>query len=148
MMRATLIPEDHVVRMWPRVLPFMERAAEYTYGRYDANDILDSIVQYNHHLWVAFTASGEVKGAVVTVFKQYPKKKCLDLTFVGGDDGLEWKAPMLRMLQHWARDNECEGIESSGRLGWGRALKDDGYKFLWQTYELPVADTGLGALHG
>lgn len=145
MMQVSLVPEDHVRTMWPKVKPHMERAAEYTYGRYDVDDILDSIIQYGHQLWIAFDKTKTVKGAVVTVMKQYPKKKYLDLTFIGGDDALTWKEPMLKMLQHWAYDNDCDGIESSGRLGWGRALRNDGYKMLWQTYELPVATSGLGA---
>jgi hypothetical protein len=122
----------------------MNRAAEYTVGRYDVDDIFDSVTQYNHQLWVAFDETKDIKGAVVTAIKQYPRKKYLDLVFIGGDDAIQWKDPMLKMLQHWAFDNECDGIESSGRMGWGRVFKDDGYKMLWQTYELPIADAGLG----
>jgi hypothetical protein len=70
---------------------------------------------------------------------------CLDMVFCAGDEGMEWKTPMLKMLQHWAHDNDCERIESSGRIGWSKIFKDDGYKALWQVYELPVADAGLGA---
>lgn len=143
-MRVSLITNDVVDSVWPQIEPFMEKAAEYTYGRYTADDILDSIKQYDHHLWVAFGDDLQMRGAVVTRFIQYPRKKYLDLTFLGGDEGLTWKDPMLKILQHWAYDNECDGIESSGRLGWSRIFRDDGYKMLWQTYELPVADCGLG----
>jgi hypothetical protein len=143
-MHVSFIPIEHVASLWPRVEPFMEKAASYTYGRYTADDILDSIQQYDYHLWVAFEDAHNVHGAVVTRFIQYPRKKYLDLTFIGGEKALTWKEPMLKILQHWAYDNECDGIESSGRPGWARALRGDGYKMLWQTYELPVADCGLG----
>jgi len=143
-MQVSLIPTDHVDRVWPDVRPHMERAAEYTYGRYDVEDIKDSITQYDHHLWIAFDDEG-IKGAAVTSFKQYPKKRYLDLVFCGGLSGMEWKAEMLRILQHWAYDSNCDGIESSGRLGWGKIFQNDGYKPLWQTYELPIATSGLGA---
>jgi hypothetical protein len=143
MIRAALVSPDQVHIVWDQVVPYMERAAEYTYGRYELSDIKDVIEQYDHNLWIAFDDKG-LKGAVVTAFKHYPRKKYLDLVFVGGDEGLEWKDPMLKILQHWAYDNTCDGIESSGRLGWSKIFKDDGYKPLWQTYELPVADTGLG----
>ncbi len=144
MITVSLIPHDHVEQVWPSVQPHMEKAAEYTYGRFTAEDILDSITQYDHNLWIAFNDDKEMIGAVVTRFLQYPRKKYLDLVFLGGDDGFSWKDPMLKMLQHWAYDNECDGIESAGRLGWSRVFKEDGYKALWQTYELPVASTGLG----
>ena len=143
-MQVSLIPPEHVFSIWHRTYPFMEQAAKYTYGRYQAEDILDSITQYEHNLWAAFE-NEEVKGITVTCFKQYPRKKSLDLVFCAGDEGMEWKDPMLKMLQHWAYDNQCDSIEASGRLGWAGIFKRDGYKPLWQTFELPVADTGLGA---
>jgi len=143
MIKVSLIPTAHVERIWPDVKPFMERAAEYTYGRYTVDDIKDSITQYEHLLWIAFDDEG-IKGATVTAFKNYPKMRCLDLVFCGGDDGLEWKAEMLRVLQHWAFDNSCDEIECSGRLGWAKIFKDDGYRPLWQTYTLPIATSGLG----
>jgi hypothetical protein len=142
--KATLVPKEHVLTIWPQVERFMDMAAEYTYGRYDTDDILTAITDYDHHLWVAFNVGGPLLGAVVTSFRYYPKKKYLDLTFLGGDSGFSWKDPMLKVLQHWAYDNECDGIESSGRPGWSKVFKEDGYKMLWQTYELPVASSGLG----
>lgn len=144
-MQVSLVPADHVELVWPMVEHHMERAAEYTHGRYEVEDIKDSITQYNYHLWIVFGADKVIKGAVVTTFKDYPRAKYLDLTFIGGDDGMTWKDEMLRVLKHWAYDNQCDGIESTARLGWEKIFKDDGYKPLWQTFVLPVADTGLGA---
>ena len=143
-MQATLVPGDQVLQIWPKIEKYMDRAAEYTFGRYTTEDIKYSITQYDHHLWVAFDDEKNLKGAVVTAFKHYPQKKYLDLVFIGGDDGLSWKDCMLKLLQHWAYDNQCDGIESSGRPGWGKIFKDDGYKVLWHTYELPIATSGLG----
>ena len=142
-MQVSLIPKDHVSVVWEDIKPYIAKAAEHTYGRYTVDDILDSIIQYNRDLWMAFDDGG-VKGIVITYMKNYPQKLYLDLEFCAGDEGLTWKAPMLKVLQHWAYDNGCDGIESSGRLGWAKIMKNDGYKPLWQTYELPVADTGLG----
>ena len=143
-MQVSLIPTEHIASMWPTVLPYVMKAAEYTYGRYRPGDILDACTDYNHDLWVAFTDEA-VKGITITCFKHYPRMVCLDMVFCAGDEGMEWKAPMLSTLQHWAYDNNCDRIESSGRLGWAKIFKGDGYKALWQTYELPVASSGLGA---
>lgn len=144
-MQVSAVPTPHVFRVWPKVQPFMADAAHYTYGRYEAEDILTSILDYGHQLWIAFDSASTIKGAAVTSFNVYPRKKYLDLTFVGGEEGLTWKDPMLKMLQHWAHDTECDGIESIGRLGWAKIFKNDGYKPLWQKFELPAADSGLEA---
>lgn len=143
-MQVALIPTEQVYNVWSRTYPFMEKAAEYTYGRYLPEDILDSIVQYDHHLWLAFEGE-DIKGITVTRFAQYPRIRCLDMVFCAGDEGMEWKDPMLKILQHWAYDNHCDRIESSGRVGWAKIFKNDGYKALWQVYELPVANSGLEA---
>ena len=143
-MQVSLIPTEHVADVWPRLTTHIDKVAEYTYGRYEPEDVLESITQYDHNLWLAFDGE-DIKGITVTSFKQYPRIKCLDMVFCAGDEGMEWKAPMLEMLQHWAYDNECDRIESSGRLGWSKIFKGDGYKALWHTYELPVASSGLGA---
>lgn len=147
MMQVTMVPKDHVDRMWGSVRDHLSKAAEYTYGRYDVDDIYDSIKDYDHDLWIAFDEEG-VKGAVVTKFAFYPRKKYLDMVFTGGVELAKWKDPMLKLLQHWAFDNQCEGIESTGRPGWAKIFQNDGHKVVWHTYELPAATAGLGAKNG
>mgnify|MGYP003353329563 CR=1 FL=1 len=41
MIKVSLVPTDHVERVWPDIEHFMQRAAEYTYGRYTVEDIKD-----------------------------------------------------------------------------------------------------------
>jgi hypothetical protein len=142
---VSAVPREHVFGIWPKVRMHLKRAAEYTYGRYEPEDILNNILEYGHQLWIVFDEGDEIKGALVTSFNVYPRKKYLDLTFLGGEDGPAWKEPMLRTLQHWAHDTGCDGIESIGRLGWEKIFKEDGVKPLWQKFELPVADSGLEA---
>lgn len=143
-MKCSLVPPHLVDQYWPDIKEYMEGAAAYTYGRYTVEDIYDCIKEYDHQLWVAFNDE-EIKGAVVTNFIHYPKKKYLVLVFCGGVDLKEWKDEMLSLLQHWAFDSGCDGIESTGRPGWAKIFKNDGHKSLWHVYELPAADAGLGA---
>lgn len=143
-MQVTMVPREHVSDCWDSVEKHLAKAAEYTYGRYEVEDIYDAIMDYDHDLWIAFNEEG-VKGAVVTKFVHYPKKKYLDMVFCGGEDLKDWKEPMLKLLQHWAFDNSCDGIESTGRPGWTKVFANDGCKTVWYTYELPAATAGLGA---
>lgn len=146
-MKCSLVPLEKVDACWPAIKEYMEGAAKYTYGRYAADDIYDCIKEYDYNLWVAFDDSG-IKGAVVTNFIHYPKKKYLVLVFCGGVKLKEWKDQMLSLLQHWAFDSGCDGIESTGRPGWSKIFENDGHKSLWHVYELPCATTGLGDSDG
>lgn len=139
----SLVPLEAVDAVWSLAYPHVEKAAEYTFGRYEPEDILEFVRGGQAHLWVALKDE-TITGVTITRFWQYPRKKCLDMVFIGGDEGFSWKDPMIDMLQRWARDSGCDVIESSGRPGFARAFKDDGYKLLWQVYELPVTAAGVG----
>lgn len=141
-MKVSLIPYDNVVDIWPKVRPCITKAAKYTFGRFDEEDILDQILEYDHLLWVAFDEEG-VKGAVVTTFVHYPKIKALNMVFTGGEQLENWKEPMLELLQKFAKDKECDVIESTGRPGWAKIFSNDGHKVVWHTYELPVEASGV-----
>ena len=143
-MQVTLVPRSQVFAVWPKVRPHAVKAAEYTFGRFEPEDLLDAASAGQFDMWVVFEGQ-EAFGVVFTGITQYPRKRCLDMTFIGGDEGMSWKDIMLDTLQRWARDNGCDSIESSGRAGWAKIFKGDGYKMLWQVYELPVAQQGLGA---
>ena len=146
-MQCTMVPREHVQACWGSVKDYLEGAAQYTHGRYDVDDIYDALMDYDHVLWIAFDGEG-IKGAVVTNFTVYPKKKFLSMTFCGGVDLEKWKAPMLKLLQHYAFDTQCEGVEATARFGWTKIFKNDGHTPLWQTFQLPAADAGLGVQNG
>ena len=140
-MTVSMVPPEHVHECWANVEEFLARAAEYTFGRYHAEDIYDLLTQrQDYHLWVAFDDSGKFYGAVVTNFVDYPGKRVLAMQFCGGDELHLWKEDMLALLKKWARDTQCDAIESTGRKGWAKIFADDGYKVQWVTYELPVGD--------
>jgi len=141
--QVSQVPAKHAFDVWPKVRPHLSRAAEYTHGRFDVEDILGLIVEGEQDLWIAFDGP-DVKSAVTTSIVNYPRLRALCMQFTGGDDLKEWKAPMLSLLQQWAFDNNCDVIESSGRPGWAKVFENDGHKPLWHTYELPVASHGLG----
>ena len=146
-MQVTMVPKQYVPQCWDDVKQYLADAAEYTHGRYDVDDIFDSIMDYDHVLWMAFDEE-KIKGAVVTNFMVYPKKKYLCMTFCGGVELDKWKDPMLKLLQQYAHDTHCDGVEATARLGWTKIFKNDGHTPLWQTFQLPAAEAGLGAQNG
>lgn len=143
----SLVPSELIEGLWSSIFPHLAKAAEYTFGRYEPEDIFEAVVSGQTHLWVAIRGD-EIIGITVTRFWQYPRKRCLDMVFLSGDDGFDWKDDMLDTLQRWAQDSGCDVLEASGRPGLARAFRDDGYRPLWQVFELPVAHTGLGGQNG
>ena len=142
-MIISLVPSEHVLDVWPAVTDYVQNALEYTDGRYELEDVLEMIKDGGFLLWIAFDGE-HIKGCVITHMMQYPRKKFLGCPFVTGDEFASWKQPMFEMLQKFARDNDCEGLEATARLGWSRVFKDDGYEAMWQTFQLPAAGVNNG----
>lgn len=138
--QVTVVPTEHALFIWPKVKDYIAAATVYTRGRYEADDVLDLILDGSHLLWIAFEDAQHVKGAVVTNIAEYPRSRWLACPFVTGEIGTfsNWGIPMLRVLQRFARDNGCEGLESTARLGWERIFKNEGYEAMWQTFQLPA----------
>ena len=137
MIQVSMVPPQYVDTCWKEIEPYMEKAAEYTYGRYTSGDIYDSLKEYDHQLWVAFD-NGKIKGAVVTNIITYPRRKILCMSFCGGIGLKDWKDPMLELLKRFAKDSGCDGIEATARRGWAKVFENDGYKGHWVTFELPI----------
>ena len=70
----------------------------------------------------------EPKGALVTRIEQYPLKKMINYLYIGGDDLKEWHQDMLAIVEKFAREKDCQGMELVGRKGWDRFLKECGWK--------------------
>jgi hypothetical protein len=139
----SLVPSEHVLDVWPAVADYIQNALEYTRGRYELEDVLERVENGEFLLWIAFDGE-RIKGCVITDMMQYPRKKFLGCPFVTGDEFASWKQPMFEMLQRFARDNDCEGLEATARPGWSRVFKDDGYEAMWQTFQLPAAGVNNG----
>jgi hypothetical protein len=135
--KVSLVPPEHVDSIWPAVEPFIEGALRYASGKYELEDVHSLLVDYGYPLWIAFDDRA-IKGAAITRFVEYPRKKYLFVEFCGGIDGWAWKTPLLDTLRSWARDNGCDAIEASGRVGWARVLRDDGSKIIGQTFEIGI----------
>jgi hypothetical protein len=134
---VSIVPLEHLDALWGQVEPYMEKAAKYTYGRYTVGDIYDSIKEHGYQLWVAYEDK-TILGAVATQFITYPKRKALSLVFCGGKNLLIWKDPMLALLQRYAKDMNCDCLESTARKGWAKIFEADGYTQSWVAFELPI----------
>ena len=137
MIEVSLVPQGYVDTCWNKIEGFIAKAAKYTYGRYTVGNIYDLVKDGEYQLWVAYD-EGVFKGAVVTNVVVYPQRKLLGMQFCGGEELDAWKPQMLALLKRFARDSGCEAIESTGRPGWAKVFKNDGYKATWVTYELPI----------
>ena len=136
-MQVSPVNTKDIESIWPFIEGYMKRAAKYTYGRYEAEDIKDNLLKEPQQLWIAFDDT-KLYGAVVTEITEYPRMKVLTVHFLAGIEFETWKDPMLKLVQQFGKDNGCKLIDSYGRPGWERVWKNYGYTKRFIFYELPL----------
>jgi hypothetical protein len=139
MIEVSMVPAEYIDTCWKKIEHFIKKAAEYTYGRYSAENLYDMVKEGEHQLWVAYDGS-DFKSAVLTNVMNYPQCKVLCMGFCGGEELDEWIDPMLSLLKRYAKDMGCDSIEAFGRPGWSKILKKFGYQNKWITFELSIKE--------
>lgn len=137
-MKVSLVPVEHINDVWDVVRPMLEPAVSVTNGRFSTYSVYNDLQRGDSHLWIAFDDEGNIHGAVTTDIIDYPEKRCLSMTFVGGSKFSEWSHPLNEILENWARDNQCEAIEGQGRPAWNRLVRRFGCKPLATIFERNV----------
>lgn len=102
------------------------------------DDILRFVVNGTMQLWVVFQpAEGKIFGHVITEVKQYPQCKMLVVQYCAGEKNHmeHCEVTMYELLDKFAKDNGCAGIEFIGRPGWGKHVKKYGYEIQSVSYQ-------------
>ena len=112
--------------IWLDVYPFIDKAADYSDGKYSTGDVLYLLKKGDMQLWVAYNDQ-TICSACVTQVYDYPKARRLFVQFCGGFDIESWLFH-LKTLMQWGHDNNCKHVEIAGRKGWVKKLKRFGFK--------------------
>ena len=136
-MQVSIVDTKDIETMWPFIEGYMKRAAKYTYGRFEAEDIKEGLLKQPQQLWIAFDDK-KIYGAVVTEVTKYPRMTALTVHFLAGIEFETWKDPMLKLVQQFGKNNGCKLIDSYGRPGWERVWANYGYTKRFIFYELPL----------
>ena len=105
---------------WERCKPWLEAALEYGMGVMTIDDVQAAIEAGKMQLW-----PGE-KCAAVTEVQEFPRAKFFNVFLAGGD--LEEIKAMVPSFQSFGRYLGCTKVTATGREGWARALKSQGWE--------------------
>lgn len=134
-LKVSLIPPNLIDWVWDQAGPQLQMATDQSDGRFNLRDVYDRLVTGDWHLWVVFEESGKLVASITSSFTWYPQGKWLSGQFLGGDRLDEWRDLFCDTFDRFAKDTECRAIEFTGRPGWGRRLKSNGYRELFRVYQ-------------
>ena len=128
---SAVLPTD-VYLIWKHINKFLERSCKRSNGRHTIDTIYKQLIDNEVHLWIAFdTEEDLIKGCVVTNFVYYPTGlKMLNILQLGGKNMEDWMEIVRPKITQWAKQNQCKGIEATGRKGVSHWLtkKDNNWK--------------------
>jgi len=103
-------------------------------GRVSEMTMYEEFLRNNQMLWIAVDDKRNVLGFISTKINQYAKINMASLEYCAGEDAEEWFQPLMNVIEKWAKEYHCDGIEMvCGRKGWTRKFKEAGFKdkFTW-----------------
>lgn len=117
------VPGGALAAWWPSARPFIEAALAEGPGDMTAEDVHRFLRSGHMQLWL-LRARG-VRGALVTEIAVYPRQKTCIARLFSAESGRSFAwLPMMRILEAWAREQECCAVEVIGRAGWKRILPE------------------------
>jgi hypothetical protein len=127
----SLVPNGKVSETVGALYPYLKESESWTRGRSTVDDIVRFIINGQMQLWVIFSPEEQkAYGHVITEVKQYPQCKMLIIQYCAGEHNhmqfVEDK--MYDVLDDFAKNTQCAGIELIGRPGWGKHVKKRGYE--------------------
>ena len=134
-MQVSLVDHNYVSAIWDQVEPILGKSLSTAHGRYTMKSILREIVNFEQHLWIVFDDDKKIIAALTTRFVNYPDKRLLAGQFLGGEKIMQWRDPMLETLERWAKDNNCDGVEMTGRKGFTKVLAPHGWTPEYTVFE-------------
>lgn len=118
------LPSRDQIRDW------IEAALQHAGGTHTFDDVVASLNAGRMQLWPA------ERGCAVTEIVVYPQKKVLHVFLAAGD--MDQILVGFDTVAAWAREQGCTAMTMSGRLGWQRVLRSEGWEPTMVTMEKDI----------
>ena len=116
---VTRVPSEDVGFIWSQIKPLLEKALDETYT---IGDIYKGLLDDRMQLFISWNDE-RVESAVVTEIAQYPQSKVLRYFLAGGTNLDNWLERIQKIIEKFAKQENCTHLEVAGRKGWVKKLK-------------------------
>jgi hypothetical protein len=132
---VSLIPPAHIESAWPSVEEYLLPAVERSNGRWTMEALKQWALQNEKQVWIVFDDDKTIHCVAVTQNVIYPASRMLSIEFLGGTGLNQWAFKLLDVLNNWAKDSGCNGIEATARIGFWKWLEKDGFDKAYTVFE-------------
>jgi len=132
---VSLIPVEHIESAWPTIEPYLAPAVERSHDRWTMDSLKQWALMGEKQIWIVFDDTKTVHCVAVTQNVVYPASKMLSIEFLGGAGLDKWAFKLLDVLNNWAKDSGCNGVEATARIGFWKWLEKDGFDKAYTVFE-------------
>ncbi len=128
---------QEAMAVWENIEPYLALTLEYSTGRYNIENVKDSIA--SGRVWVFVVYSRDTKSVYSVIAAEgfrFPQRKVFSVVLCGGEDVMKWGQLAWEKLCDVAIERGYNQIEVVGRRGWGRFLS--GAKEIGTTYAMDL----------
>lgn len=125
-MHLVQIPPDALEPMWPLVVPYLQRAVDYSEGTTTLKETVSDIAAKRKQLWVIIDEEKQPKAAAVSMLQKFESGLILaTIVLLGGESGHLFDILELRSeFETWARTEGCNRVKIYLRKGWVKKLPE------------------------
>ena len=126
------IPKDKVELSWNKVEQSVTEALIRSGGYANSNHFKEWCIDSKCQLWILWDAEEPIAekkyyGVVITEVIQRPLQKCFYIRIMTGHHREKWQH-LVKHLEKFALDNNCDKMELIARPGWEKILRNFRYK--------------------
>jgi hypothetical protein len=134
------IPPEAIDQVWPLIAARIEEACLTSRGKETAFDVRREVRYGERQIWVVWDGEGkDVLAVVVTQLINHPRKRTCRILICVGEERERWQHH-ISIIENWAKENGCRGMELFARPGWSRVLKHYGYDTTHHLVEKDLQD--------
>jgi len=123
------VPSERIADVWERVKPILERVVTPDTG-YSLDDVMLELHDATAQLWII----EDFQAVVVTKILDRPTHRAFWVWFAAGDDVASWIDDFTELAEVFAKHMGCRYVEFSGRKGWAKFCKPNGYRVVLTTF--------------
>ena len=121
--------------IWTEIRPFIERAID---DHMTVEYVLGRIIDRDYQLWIG----GDMEYVAVTRIEYFEASDttAVLIMYLTGEHMRDWVKDALSQIESWAIQNEVDEIRITGRPGWERIFKGDGFRKTHTILAKPIGE--------
>jgi len=131
MIELVQIPKENINIVWKQCKTMIADAMATSNNYANASHFKQWISENKMQLWFLWDKEADIDqrlyGIVVTEIIQRPLQRCLNIKIMTGKHREKWQH-LIKHIENYAWQNNCDLLELVARPGWKRVLKPFGFK--------------------